>query len=144
MKRYPIRFDVVTCSEAASAKGIPLANELKTLLIVTSLGLYALHVPGNCKASLRTVKRFLRAKQSFLLPRDELAKIGLAPGIVCPILDPIWSLPHLVSSSVLDLEFISTNSGDKSHYFTFEPTLLLKAREVSVGDFVHLECVTSP
>ena len=56
LKVYSLSCSVITCKEAASAKKIPLKNELKSLVLTTSNGLYLLHLPGDKKANLRTVK----------------------------------------------------------------------------------------
>ncbi len=134
MRQRPLPRDVVTCEEAASAKHIPLANELKTLLLRTSNGLMALHLRGDRRASLRAVKAVLPVKQAYLAEDSDLAELGLAPGTVCAVLDPIWKLPHLISRSVLDLKWVSTNSGTQNSFFRFSPRILLKAKPI-VGDF---------
>jgi hypothetical protein len=38
-------YDVVSCADAALAKGIPIASELKTIILETSVGVHAVHVP---------------------------------------------------------------------------------------------------
>src|SRR5271154_6042314 len=78
--------DVVSCAEAASGKGIPLANELKTLVLTTSKGLRALHLRGDRSASLRKVKNFLAVDEARIAPPYVIAGLGLMPGTVCPLL----------------------------------------------------------
>jgi prolyl-tRNA editing enzyme YbaK/EbsC (Cys-tRNA(Pro) deacylase) len=132
---HALPHEVISCSQAAAAKGISLANELKTLIVTTSRQNYALHLPGDKHASLRKVKTFLNVEQAFLLSREKLLEMGLVPGTVSPIIEPVWSLPHLISKNVLLLQFVSTNNGTRSKYFNFQPQLLLQARSFSVGDF---------
>ena len=127
--------EVVTCEQAAREKGIPLENELKTLVLETSLGLRALHLRGNKKASLRSVKRFLHAEQAHIASSERLDTLRLLPGTVCPLLEPVWSLSHLVSSQVLQLAFVSTNNGTRRGYYRFSPSILLSAKDVSIGEF---------
>jgi prolyl-tRNA editing enzyme YbaK/EbsC (Cys-tRNA(Pro) deacylase) len=135
LQSFELAHEVISCSEASSAKGIPLANELKTLILKTSVGYYALHLPGGSRASYRKVKRFLSVDEAFLLSPSELNGIGLLSGTVSPVFEPVWSMSHLISSSVLELQFVSTNNGTRTRYVTFSPGLLLDARDVSVGDF---------
>ena len=80
-------------------------NELKTIILETTVGVYAVHVPGDRQVSLRRVKTFLEAREVYLASPEYLRSIPLSPGTVCPVLEPVWSLRHSASSSVLDLEF---------------------------------------
>lgn len=132
---YLLGRDVVSCVDAAAEKKIPLANELKTLILTTSLGTYALHLRGDRHASMRKVKRFLSSAEAHLMAPEPLLKIGLTPGTVSAVLDPVWELPHLVDESVLALQFVSTNNRTRRAYFVFDPHLLLNAVRVSVGAF---------
>lgn len=132
---YLLDHEVVSCEQAASAKNIPLANELKTIIVNTSVGIRAVHVPGNKRVFLRAVKRALACDQAFIAPPECLQTLGLKAGTVCPVLDPVWTMTHLISESVLGLGFVSTNNGTLSGYFRFPPQLLLGARRVMVGGF---------
>lgn len=127
--------EVVTCDEAAAAKGIPLSHELKTMLLFTSLGPHLVHTRGDRCVSLRKVKNYLGVDQACLAPKEYLDQLHLAPGKICPLLEPLWSFPHLISSSVLALDFVSTNNGHRSEYFQFHPDILLRAARVFLGDF---------
>jgi prolyl-tRNA editing enzyme YbaK/EbsC (Cys-tRNA(Pro) deacylase) len=135
LKEYKLDKPVVTCMEAAQAKGIPLENELKTLLLKTSNGFVAIELPGDAKASLRKIKDFLEVKKAHLADLETLAQLGLEPGTVSTVRAPVWDMPHLLSKRLLNLDEISTNSGNKKGYYRFEPSLLLKAENVMIGDF---------
>src|SRR5258708_5564540 len=74
-------------------------------------GIVVVHVPGTKMISLRSVKRALGVKQARLASLSKLAELALTPGTVSPVLDPVWSLRHLISSDVLDLEYVTTNNG---------------------------------
>jgi prolyl-tRNA editing enzyme YbaK/EbsC (Cys-tRNA(Pro) deacylase) len=126
---------VVSCEEAATEKCIPLENELKTLMMNTSKGIIALHVRGNKKANLRSLKNALECDEVFLLEGSKLKEIGLSPGTVSAVLEPVWSYPHFISRSLLSLEFVSTNNGTLKGYFQFSPKLLLNAKTVTLGNF---------
>jgi prolyl-tRNA editing enzyme YbaK/EbsC (Cys-tRNA(Pro) deacylase) len=131
--------EVVSCRQAADAKNLPLQNELKTLILRTTSGIYAVHLRGDQMLSLRAVKRFLHVKEAHLLSVLELSNIGLTPGTVCPFLPPVWNMPQLLSSKLLDLEFATTNNGTLTGYFIFKPQLLLNVPHVELGDF-ELPC----
>jgi len=127
--------EVVSCRQAADAKGVPLQNELKTIVLTTTNGSVAVHMRGDHQLSLRAVKRFLDVKEAHLLSVSEMNKLGLSPGAVCPFLPPVWNMPQLLSSPLLDLEFVTTNNGTTTGYFIFKPQILLKVPHVEVGDF---------
>jgi hypothetical protein len=63
---HALRKPVVSCQEAAREKGIPLKNELKTLILKTCLEYIALQTPGNKKVSLRKVKNILNVNRLVL------------------------------------------------------------------------------
>jgi prolyl-tRNA editing enzyme YbaK/EbsC (Cys-tRNA(Pro) deacylase) len=75
------------CEEAAAAKGVHLFKELKTLIVETSSGLIAVHLPGDARLSLRAVKVFLEAEEAYVADPETLLGLGLSPGTVSAILD---------------------------------------------------------
>lgn len=125
----------ITCKDAATVRGVPLSNELKSIILNTSHGIIVVHVPGDKYVSLRAVKRTLGSAQAQLASLGVLSELGLTPGTVCAVLNPVWSLRHLISKEVLDLPYVTTNDGTKEGYFVFSPELLLKAEQVQVGVF---------
>jgi prolyl-tRNA editing enzyme YbaK/EbsC (Cys-tRNA(Pro) deacylase) len=131
----PLDREVVSCVEAAAAKRIPLRHELKSLVLDTSRGTVVVHIPGDMQLSLRKVKRQLTVEEAFVAPPERMAALGLIPGTVCAVLDPVWSLPALVSRAVLSLDFVSTNNGTRCGYFRFAPEILLTAASVTLGRF---------
>jgi prolyl-tRNA editing enzyme YbaK/EbsC (Cys-tRNA(Pro) deacylase) len=137
LQMRPLRLEapVITCEEAAQARGIPLTNELKTLLLRTSNGMVAAHLPGDGVLSLRKVKVRLESAEAYIADPEELSAIGLSPGTVSAVLDPVWSLPHLVSRRLLNLSEVMTNDGTRTGYFAFDPAVLVEASDVIVGDF---------
>jgi prolyl-tRNA editing enzyme YbaK/EbsC (Cys-tRNA(Pro) deacylase) len=125
----------ITCKDAAAVRGVPLSNELKSIILTTSNGIIVVHVPGDKYVSLRAVKLALGSAQAQLAAPSVLSELSLTPGTVCAVLDPVWSLRHLISKEVLDLTYVTTNDGTKEGYFVFSPELLLKAEQVQVGAF---------
>ena len=126
---------VVTCEEAANARGILLKAELKTLILDTSTGLIAAHLPGDGVLSLAKVKDYLESEQAYLADPETLLRMGLSAGTVCALLEPVWSLPHLISRRVFDLDEMMTNNGTKTGYFVFDPAILTHANNIRVGEF---------
>lgn len=130
-----LKTEVITCEEAAAARGIPLVNELKTLILRTHNGLIAAHLPGDGALSLRKVKDRLETAETYLADPEDLLRLGLSAGTVSAVLDPVWSLPHLVSRRLLDLRQVMTNNGTRTGYFSFDPAVLVEAADVVVDDF---------
>lgn len=127
---------VLSCAEAALAKGIPVENELKTLILTLDFGeVVAVHVRGNRRLSLRAVKRYMKTEQALLMDVVNLASMGCVPGTVCPFLPPVWRVHQLISKEVLALDYVSTNNGTNTGYFLFSPKLLLQVPSCAVGEF---------
>jgi prolyl-tRNA editing enzyme YbaK/EbsC (Cys-tRNA(Pro) deacylase) len=136
MKTYTLKSPVISCEEAAKARGIPLVNELKSIVLETSKGRYVVHLPADGQVDLRRVKNFLDVKEAYILdPELLVTDYDLSPGRICAILEPIWSLPHLVSKRVLTLKEIYTNNKTRIGYFKFSPNILMHAENADLGDF---------
>lgn len=135
MRAYSLARPVVSCAEAAMAKGIPIANELKSLIISTAKGMVALHLPGDSEANLRAVKQVLEVREASLASPEELSALGLSPGIVCAVKAPTWDLPHLVSRRVMQMEYVSTNNGTHRGFYRFHPAVFYDADSLVVGEF---------
>lgn len=132
---YTLDSPVTTCAEAAAARNIPLAHELKTLLVETHHGLVAAHLPGDGVLSLRKVKARLETAEAYLADPEDLLALGLSSGTVSAVLDPVWSMPHLISRRVLNISTVMTNNGTRTGYFKFSPAVLTDAADVIVDDF---------
>ncbi len=135
MRAEYLNYQVETCFEAANAKCIPLKNELKTIIMQTTHGIYAVHLRGDKKVANRIIKNVLECDHAHQIGVVELKKMGLSHGTVSAVLNPVWSLPHLISKQLLELDYVSTNNGTLSGYFTFSPKILLRAESASVEDF---------
>lgn len=132
---YKLGLPVITCEEAAAARGVALFKELKTLIVETSSGLIAVHLPGDARLSLRAVKAFLEAEEAYVADPETLFALGLSPGTVSAILEPVWSMPHLISRRVFDSNLMTTNNRTKTGYFSFDPVVLTHAKNVRIGEF---------
>ena len=148
---YELPYDVDKCLDAAFAKGISLEMELKSLVLVTSKGLYVLHLPGNKWVNIRAVKRELSVKEVVIpikmdsdskkrdverLDQDnKLSSLDIVYGTVCPFLDNIWFLPHLISQDIFKQKKVSTNNGKLNQYFFFNPMILKQHPNHVLGDF---------
>lgn len=135
MTQYTLQRPVVSCKDAAAAKNIPLENELKTLILTTGQTFVALELPGNAQAHLRAIKNALAAQEAFLASDQELSALGLEPGTVCAVREPVWSMTHLITRRLLTLDYVSTNAGTLTHYVKFSPQIFKGARYYLVGDF---------
>ena len=133
-----LNFDVITCQEAAKAKGIPLENELKSLIITTSNGLYLLHIPGNKNADWRKVKKHLGVKEACLASKEILTSLGVSPGRVCPFANDLWNLPQLITTELLQINRVTTNNGEFNKYIEFNANVLINSRlKIKLGTFIR-------
>jgi len=138
MELHTLDRNVVSCESAATAKCIPLENELKSLILSTSKGLYLLHIPGNKRADLRSVKKYLGVKQAHLAELNELKSLRAYPGTVNPFSKKMRSLPQLISEELLGNSYLSTNyGGSLRDYVIFKPSLLLNAKKFDTGKFTR-------
>ena len=137
MEIHQLETKMLTLDQAAKAKGIDLANELKTIILATSRGFVALHLRGDREPNLTEVKEFLGIAEAYPLSVDKLKEppLDLTPGTISAVLEPVWSLPHLISLSLLALDKVSTNAGTLNSYYYFEPKILLQAESREIGDF---------
>jgi len=136
---FELTSNVVSCEEAATAKNIPLLNELKSLILTTSAGPHILNLPGDKRADLHAIKRRLAIKEAHLASGEMLRSLNVRPGTVCPFLKNLWSLPQLISQELLHLSYVSTNSGELNKYIIFDPMLLSFNENAIVGNFTKLE-----
>ena len=148
---YELPHDVTSCEDAAVSKGISLGEELKSLVLITNKGLRVLHLPGDKMVNARAVKITLSVKEVIvpvkidsdlkkldvkrLDPENKLASLNIIYGTVCPFLDQIWSLPHLISQELLEINKVSTNNGQLNQYIYFNPKILTNHPNHIVGDF---------
>jgi len=132
---FKLNYNVISCSEAAYAKGIPIKNELKSLILTTSKGLYLLNIPGDENASLRSVKSILDVNEAFLASNDQLKALQVQSGTICPFLPQLWCLPQLISKDLLELSYVSTNNGTRNNFIIFCPKLLLQSERCIIGFF---------
>lgn len=132
---FQLETEVYTCEEAARARNIPLEQELKTLLLETHHGIVAVHLPGDGVLSLRKVKARLETAQAYLADPEKLQQLGLTPGTVSAVLEPVWGMPHLISRRLLGLDRVMTNNRTLTAYFEFDPAVLAEAAVVIVDDF---------
>lgn len=130
--------NVLSCKEAAHAKGIELSRELKSLIVASSQGTCVVHVKGDACACWRAVKRALNCREACLATGQIMRQLRLERGIVCPIIDPVWSMKHLIDVSLLEMSWVSTNDGTLRGYVMFDPHDLCGASLVHVGRFSDL------
>jgi prolyl-tRNA editing enzyme YbaK/EbsC (Cys-tRNA(Pro) deacylase) len=132
LRVFDLPAPVVSCEDAADAKGIALERELKSLVLETDAGFVVAHMPGTYRISLRAVKRALSAAQARLATQEALERFGTSPGTVCPFLRSLWSLPQLIDPRLFLLRWVSTNAGDRKQYVVFDPILLSRAERVQI------------
>jgi prolyl-tRNA editing enzyme YbaK/EbsC (Cys-tRNA(Pro) deacylase) len=102
--------EVRSCVEAAQARGIPLAMELKTLLLASDDLLVAAHLRGCDRLHNRRLKRICGVKNLAFASSHLLSSVGLGKGQINP-----WSVPdrafHVVDTAVIEQSYMWTNDG---------------------------------
>lgn len=132
---YKLDHDVISCVQASSAKKISIKNELKTLILETSIGLYTINTTGENEVSLHKIKKHIKAKEVCLACPQILKQLNVIPGTVCPFLDSVFNLPMLIDERILELHFLSTNNGTRNKFIIFPPNLLLLSPDHQIGNF---------
>lgn len=124
---------VVTCEEAARARGIPLEQELKTLLLMIGHWRVAVHIQGSDRLCRQPLRRLFRTHDIRFINRNELRAMGLERGIINP-----WNVPksivHVVCRRTLAHEVMGTNAGTFCDGILFAPFALLELQNLILGD----------
>lgn len=125
---------VITCEEAATARGVSIEQELKSILLKSNSDIFAVHLCGGHRIDSKAIKTKLRKKHLRFLNKSELNGFGLKPGLVNP-----WNIEfckiNLVCNRVFNNEFMTTNNGTFNKGVTLKPSQLLNLKEVMVGVF---------
>lgn len=118
--------EVISCEQAAKAKGILLENELKTMILweQENQRFIACHLNGHRKIDLRKVKKRLNVKQASLASLAQIEALDLSPGKVMPFLQSVWEMYHLIDAQVFATSLVSTNDGTRKGFISFPPKLL--------------------
>ena len=134
---FELPYNVYTCKDAASAKGISLKEELKSLILRCNEGkYYVVHLTGDKGANFKAIRRALSVRDVKLADKDaELSDLDTLHGAVFPFHEKIWNLPNLISADLLELKRIYTNSGKLNSFIAFDPKLLLENPLSIVGNF---------
>jgi len=125
-------YEVISCVEAATARGINLATELKTLLLTANSRVIAVHLRGDRRLDNGRLRRLFNARVSFL-PAQEVALHGLRAGAINP-----WNIEfcrvHVISASVLALPHMATNNSARDEGILFNTSELRKLPNVVIAD----------
>lgn len=136
---------VISCVEAAREKEIDLVHELKSILMcdrhfdsernVKKSNFFFAHVTGDTRISTKRLKKIIPSRN--VSPAKEALldlKFGVTPGTVTPIIHEIWTAPHFLDKSLLQLDWVSTNDGTSTGWVVFDPKCLLFAPLVRVAE----------
>lgn len=118
-----------TCEAAPAARGTPIKNELKTLLLETDCGQIVVNIPATRKLSLNRVKVALGVRHACLANPSDLP---YPPGKICALTSPISDIPTLICDSLLSLHFLTTNDTTTSAFFLFNPHVLTLLKRISI------------
>jgi hypothetical protein len=128
--------DVISCDQAAQARGIKLKQELKTILLHFNEIKVAVHIRGCDKVNFRSIKKLFKCRNIKFLSQDKLLLYNLSPGKINP-----WNIDfceyHLVCLLVLSNSFVATNNSKLSEGIIFRPHLLLGLPNLIIGKFAY-------
>jgi prolyl-tRNA editing enzyme YbaK/EbsC (Cys-tRNA(Pro) deacylase) len=127
--------EVVTCEEACKVRGHELNRELKSIILTTSRGLSVVHLSADRMVDLRKVKKSLGVAEARAADPEQLLAMEIGPGTVCAVLEPVWSMQHLVDTAIFKTQEMFTNNGTRNGYFSFDPDIFKSAKSVIEGDF---------
>ncbi len=101
-----------TSQDAARARGEPLENGGKALLIKAGDAFHLFVLSAALRLDSAAVRRELGVKRARFASADELRELtGLVPGSVPPFGEPILALPLFVDRSTLSRQRIAFNAG---------------------------------
>lgn len=127
---------VVSCEEAAAARGVPLSYELKSIILRVRQHYVGVHIRGDQKLNSKSVRKALRTKRIRFAKANELADFGLQMGRINPT-NTRFCQTHLVCLSVFDRPFLTTNDGTFEAGVAFSPFDLFTLPFVLVGSFSY-------
>jgi len=128
-------FDIITCEEAAIARGVKLEQELKHILVRASGKIYMIHTPGNKRIAFNKVKSKLHIKA--YVDFIDLNDLNLFKGAVCPFISSNWNYFHLFDKSIFNNFWMTTNDGTLNGYFKFEVEMLKETPRHMIEDFTE-------
>jgi prolyl-tRNA editing enzyme YbaK/EbsC (Cys-tRNA(Pro) deacylase) len=125
---------VVSCEDAAKARGIKLDLELKSILMQSKFHTFAVHIRGSDKINSKHVKLAVNSKSLRFLRVEELAVYNLHSGLINP-----WNIEfcdyHLLCEKIFKNEFMTTNNGTFTQGVKFSPNELKTLKHVKTGAF---------
>ncbi|MGL1886699.1 MAG: YbaK/EbsC family protein [Reichenbachiella sp.] len=124
------------CIESAEARGVELERELKHLVIQSDTSRFMIHIQAHKKVSFPLLKKITNCKNMELA---DLSELNIRKGEVSPFRSEFWDMPHIIDSSVLELEWMTTNDGTRTGFIRFNPMVLLRAPSVVIESIAHKE-----
>ena len=120
-------YSKVSCASSAASKGIPLAAELKSLVLVADGQTIMAHVPGDRRVDCVRVSCELGVSRVRLMPLAELLAHGLEKGRVNPFTAAhyLGRVRHVVCDCVFANETVHTNNDRVGGWLSFKPQYLL-------------------
>ena len=101
---------VITCTQAAKARGICLERELKTLVLRSKQVFLAAHLRGSDSLDSLLLRQLVGSRHLVFLSEAHLARFNLSPGRINP-----WRVPcdwkNYVCRRVLQQSTMMTNAG---------------------------------
>ena len=134
---------VFSCVEAASARGIELSQELKSLIFNVNGKYVVVHLRGSQRVDSKKLYKlykipFKKRKHIQLISLEVLkSKFDSDYGLVCPFSPKIWRAKHVISEELIETnEIVYTNDGTLTGTVSFRVSLLKKTQFWMVRDII--------
>jgi tryptophanyl-tRNA synthetase len=114
--------------------GIEVKQSTPTMLFKTEKGLIAVQRRSDTKVDNKKLKKALGIKRLSFASEDELAKLGLVPGIV-PLIG--LDVPIYLDKRVLEVDEVHGGAGNKLFGLALHSSDLRKANNSVVGDYTE-------
>ena len=117
-----------TSEESAAARGEPLSNGGKALLLKVDDGFGLFVLPADRRLNSRAIRDELGARRTRFATADELLELtGLVPGSVPPFGEPLLPFSLHLDSQIPENERIAFNAGSLEHSFLMSVQDYLRA-----------------
>ncbi|MBA2383567.1 MAG: YbaK/EbsC family protein [Actinobacteria bacterium] len=126
-----------TAEDAARAAGCPLAQIVKSIVVVCDQRPVLVLVPGDRRADLDKIARAVGTPGARIArPREVEAATGFAPGSVAPF--PLPRIERvLIDRTLLTHDLVWVGAGSPSHLAALPPAELVRLARAVPMDAVH-------
>ncbi|KKR30359.1 MAG: Tryptophan-tRNA ligase [Candidatus Woesebacteria bacterium GW2011_GWA1_39_8] len=116
--------------------GDTMEHALATMIYKTENGFIAVSRRGDSKVNSKKLRESLGIKRLSFATEEDLASLGLTPGLVPPL---GHSIPLYLDKKLLDVDYFYDGTGHKLFGLKMKTEDLLKVNSAKIGDFTAKE-----